>query len=135
MSNRSLDALSPRFFPLAVLLLARCVEAQIPVLIINTLRTPAEQAANIANGVSWTKNSKHLTGDAIDIAPYAVYQEVGPDKLQWNAADPIWFQLGKIGEAIGLRWGGRFGPPARPDLGHFEYVDVRAHDQRSMRIA
>lgn len=121
MASRKLDDLSSRFRPLAILLLARCVEAQIPVIITYTLRTVAEQEALIAQGVSWTKHSKHLTGDAIDICPFAIWQEYGPDKLQWDPKDPNWLRLGQIGEAIGLKWGGRFGPPAKPDLGHFEF--------------
>jgi len=121
--NRSLNSLSSRFRPLACELIARCVEAGIPVLIVNTLRTTAEQEQNIAKGVSWTRNSKHLTGDAIDLAPYEVYQLHGPDKVNWNGSDPVWQRMGAIGEAIGLKWGGRFGPPASPDYGHFEIVE------------
>lgn len=124
--SRRLDDLSPRFKPLAIELLARCVEAGIPVLVIDTLRTPAEHAANLARGVSWTTRSKHLDGDAIDICPFDVYQLHGPDKLQWNGADPVWSRLGAIGEQLGLRWGGRW---RVRDLGHFEYApssDTRA---------
>lgn len=117
--SRRLDDLSARFRPLAIELLARCVEAGIPVMVVDTLRTPAEHAQNLANGVSWTKHSKHLDGDAIDICPYEVYQLHGPDKLRWQS-DPVWQRLGAIGEALGLRWGGRW--TKTPDLGHFEYV-------------
>lgn len=119
--SRRLNDLSPRFRPLAVELLARLVEAQIPVLIIDTLRTPAEQAENLRKGVSWTPHSKHLTGDAIDLCPYAVFDLHGPDKLQWDASDPVWQQIGPIGEALGLRWGGRW---KVKDMGHFEYQAV-----------
>lgn len=117
--NRSLDALSPRFKPLAIELLARCTEAGVPVMIIQTLRTPAEHQANLAAGVSWTSHSKHLDGDAIDICPYDQYALHGFDKLQWNGSDPVWQELGAIGEKLGLRWGGRW---QQRDLGHFEYV-------------
>jgi peptidoglycan LD-endopeptidase CwlK len=116
--SRRLDDLSPRFKPLAIELLARTVEAGIPVIIVDTLRTPAEHAANLKKGVSWTTRSKHLEGDAIDICPYAQYDLHGPDKLKWDA-DPVWYRLGALGEALGLRWGGRW---KVQDLGHFEYV-------------
>jgi peptidoglycan L-alanyl-D-glutamate endopeptidase CwlK len=116
--SRKLDDLSPRFRPFAFELLARCVEAGVPVIIVDTRRTPEEQATNLARGVSWTKNSRHLTGDAIDIAPFEIYQLHGPDKLQWNPADPAWRVIGRIGEALGLRWGGRWRPP---DMAHFEF--------------
>ncbi len=121
--SRRLDDLSPRFLPLAMTLLARCVEAGLQVMIIDTLRTPAEHADNLARGVSWTTHSKHLDGDAIDICPYAQYDAHGADKLLWDAGDPIWQKIGVIGEALGLRWGGRW---TIPDLGHFEYVDQRS---------
>lgn len=117
--SRKLDDLSPRFKPLAVLLLARLTEAGIAVMVIDTLRTPEEHAANLAKGVSWTKHSKHLDGDAIDVCPYAIYDASGPDKLAWDAGHPIWVKVGAIGEALGLRWGGRW---AVKDMGHFEFV-------------
>lgn len=122
--SRLLNDLAPEFRPLAFELIARCAEAGICLLIVDTIRTPAEQAANIANGVSWTTNSKHLPqpphslSHAIDVAPYEIYQLHGPDKLQWNNDDPVWQKIGAIGEALGLRWGGRW---TQKDMGHFEY--------------
>lgn len=105
--------------PLAMELLARCVEAGFAVFIVDTLRTAAEHRANLAKGVSWTKHSKHLDGDAIDLCPFEQYALHGPDKLNWDSADPVWQKIGVIGEALGLRWGGRW---KQADLGHFEYV-------------
>lgn len=89
------------------------------VMIIDTLRTPAEHAENLRKGVSWITRSKHLDGDAIDLCPYETYALVGPDKLRWDASDPIWLKMGQIGEAVGLRWGGRW--TKTPDYGHFEF--------------
>ena len=86
-------------------------------MIIDTLRTPEEQRANIEKGVSWTLNSKHLTGNAIDICPYSQYDLHGPDKLAWDSGDPVWQAVGKVGESLGLRWGGRW---QQKDMGHFE---------------
>ena len=117
--SRRLDDLSPRFRPLAMELLARCVEQRIAVIVVDTLRTPQEQADNIARGVSWTTKSKHLIGEAIDVCPYAQYDAHGADKLLWDAGDPIWQKIGAIGEALGLRWGGRW---AQKDMGHFELI-------------
>lgn len=117
--SRKLDDLSPRFKPVAMELLARCVEAGLYVAVVDTLRTVKEQEDNIAKGVSWTLNSKHLTGDAIDICPYLNWELHGPDKLQWDADDDVWQKIGVIGESLGLRWGGRW---KQKDMGHFEYV-------------
>jgi peptidoglycan L-alanyl-D-glutamate endopeptidase CwlK len=120
LMSRRLDDLSPRFRPLAFELLARCVEQGIAVMIVDTLRTPEEQAANIAKGVSWTKNSKHLTGDAIDICPYLQWDLHGPDKLNWDGSDPVWAKLAAIGRALGLTVGADW---RVKDLGHFEFKE------------
>jgi hypothetical protein len=116
--SRALDDLSPRMRPFAVELLARLVEAGIMVMIVDTLRTPEEHIANLRRGVSWTTRSKHLDGNAIDLAPYETYALHGPDKLKWEASDSAWLKMGQIGEAVGLVWGGRW--IKTPDYGHFE---------------
>lgn len=100
-------------------LIARCVDENIPVMIIDTLRTPEEHAANLAKGVSWTKRSKHLDGLAIDICPWDEFRLNGPDKLAWDADNTLWLKIGHIGEALGLRWGGRW---QQRDPGHFEMI-------------
>ena len=117
--SRALDDLSDAFRPLAVELLARCVEAGIAVVVVDTLRTPEEHAQNLLNGTSWTTHSKHLDGDAIDIAPFETYALHGGDKIRWDASDTVWRKIGVLGESLGLRWGGRW---TIPDLGHFELV-------------
>lgn len=116
--SRRLDDLSDRFRPMAVLFLARLMEQGIPVCVVDTLRTTAEQAVNVAKGVSWTMASKHLTGDAIDVCPYAIFDLHGPDKLQWDASDPIWARIATIGESCGMVAGYRW---KVKDCGHFEY--------------
>jgi len=123
--SRALDDLTREMRPLAMELIARATDQGIAVLIVDTLRTAAEQAANLAKGVSWTLDSKHLPqkpsglSDAIDLVLYETYQLHGPDKLQWDTKDPAWLKLGLIGEKLGLRWGGRW---KTPDSGHFELV-------------
>jgi len=118
--SRALNDLDGRFRPIAVELIARCVEAGILLAILNTRRTAEEQAENLAKGVSWVTHSKHQDGLAIDLAPYEIFLEKGPDKLQWDASDPLWAKMGAIGESLGLRWGGRW---KQQDLGHFEYTE------------
>lgn len=115
--SRALDDLDVEFRLIAFELLARFCEAGIPVLIVNTLRTQAEQDAALASGHSWTTRSRHLVGMAIDVCPYAQFNLHGPDKLAWDASDPAWQTLGKIGHQLGLRWGGAW---VQRDVGHFE---------------
>lgn len=115
--DRKLASLKAPFKSKVDKFLALTVEAGIPVMIIQTSRTPEEHAANLAAGRSWIKHSKHLDGLAIDICPYAVYDLKGPDKLQWDSKDPVWLVLGLIGESCGMTWGGRW---TVRDMGHFE---------------
>lgn len=136
-ANRSLDVLSAAFKPLAIEVLARLVERGICVVIVQTSRTLAEHQVNLANGTSRATLSKHLPRrlrglaigtddddkvDAIDLCPYEEYQLHGPDKLQWQVGDPAWAVIGEVGEALGLRWGGRWKVPCDP--GHLELLLV-----------
>lgn len=85
-------------------------------------RTPEEQAELYAQGrtkpghiVTWTLNSRHLTGKAFDIA------------ITDNKGKPVWdadaYQVpGRLGESIGLVWGGRW---QKPDYPHFELPKVK----------
>lgn len=58
--------------------------------------------------------------DAIDLAPFDVYQLAGPDKIKWDGLHPAWGIIGEEAERIGLRWGGRWRSPFDP--GHAELV-------------
>lgn len=117
--SRALNDLAPEFQPIAMQILARLVEAGIPIIIVDTLRTQAEHEINLANGTSWVARSKHQDGLAIDVCPYEEYRLNGPDKLQWNAKNPIWKRVGIIGKSVSPKiiWGGDW---ERKDMGHFE---------------
>lgn len=102
--------------PKAFELLARLMEARIPVVVVSTRRTQEEHEKNLAAGVSWVKHSRHLDGDAIDVCPYEEFAINGRHKLMWGK-HAKWDEIGRIGEACGLVWGGRW---KQRDLGHFE---------------
>jgi hypothetical protein len=95
------------------------------VLIIETRRTEAEHQANLAAGRSWTKHSKHIDGLAIDVGLIARLKE-----KNWNPEHPDWLRLGEIGEACGLKWGGRW--KQTPDFVHFEFCPVAIPEEWSM---
>lgn len=114
MSSRKLEDLDARFEPIARQLLTEAAAAGIGLTIIETLRTEAEHQRNLANGVSWTKRSRHIDGLAIDVCPTDLLAVKG-----WSPDDPRWDKIGNIGESLGLRWGGRW---KQRDMGHFEYV-------------
>jgi len=129
--SRSLDDLDPAFKPLAIELIARLIEQGIMHMIIDTLRTPEEQAENLAKGVSWTLKSKHLAqpplgkSKAIDLCPFLQYDLYSTDKLQWDAKDPVWQKMGTVAKKIsGIKWGvwlaNSAGFLVNVDPGHFQ---------------
>jgi hypothetical protein len=69
----------------------------------------AEAETKIA--VTWTLDSKHLRGLAVDLVP------VRGGKLWWAAPLEVWERMGVIGEGHGLKWGGRW---KNKDSPHFE---------------
>lgn len=119
--SRSLSDLDPKLVAKAVVLLDKAEsELGFAVVIIDTLRTPEEQAENIRKGVSWTVHSKHLPqpdcgkSHAIDVAPRHLMALKG-----WAPYHPDWKKLGVLGESLGLVWGGRWRGKKR-DCPHFE---------------
>ncbi len=107
--GRSLDELDPRFRPLAEQFLAKVRAAGIPLSIICTGRTKAEQAANIAHGTSQVKVSKHESGLAIDVCPNELLDQKG-----WNPASPLWWKIAEIAVSLGLRSGLNWDYPMPP---------------------
>lgn len=59
-----------------------------------------------------TLRSNHMSGRAADFVP------VKDGKLWWNAPKEVWETMGEVGEACGLKWGGRW--KDLPDSPHFE---------------
>lgn len=90
-----------------------------------TERTPAAQAQALANGTSKTLRSKHLPqkvckkSHALDAVP----KHLARLKF-WAPEHPDWERLGKLGEALGLQWGGRWGGKwRRPTDRDYKIVD------------
>lgn len=143
--NRSLTDLTPECRGKAEEFLKRCSEAGLEVIVTSTLRTPVEQYAYYLTGrkplqsvnaaraqaglppitqadnrriVTHNLESVHESGCAFDVAIKkhgAIVWEIKAD-LNDNHI-PDYEEIGAIGEAIGLRWGGRF---RFKDYVHFE---------------
>jgi len=64
-----------------------------------------------AKPITWTLESKHLLGKAIDLVP------LRHGVTWWAAPVQVWSRMGEIGEAHGLVWGGRW---KNKDGPHFE---------------
>lgn len=74
--------------------------------IVEGLRTLKQQRQKVREGTSHTMHSKHLTGDAVDIAD---------DRYWWNISvvNPFWLALGHEYIKQGLIWGGTWGSDNR----------------------
>jgi peptidoglycan L-alanyl-D-glutamate endopeptidase CwlK len=115
--------------------LVRVVELaaqSVPLMVIEGRRTPERQAQLYAQGrtapgqiVTWSMNSKHIDGKAVD---------VGPVPLDWSDRRAFLALAGAMfaaAQAIGvrLRWGGdwdgdgKFMERGESDLPHFELID------------
>jgi hypothetical protein len=138
--SRALDDLCPLLLPTATAFLARMIELKRPVVLIDTLRTRAEQEKYLERGSSWTVRSKHLAqiacprcghlpnseeqrgrSHALDVAPYQDYERANGKlieiKLNWDADDPVWETVAYEGELLGLTSGKRW---STPDCAHLE---------------
>lgn len=127
MSSRSLNDLRPEIRPMAEAFLDACAAAGIDVLVTCTLRSNAEQAQLYAKGRTApgpkvtnapAGQSAHNYGLALDVVPMV------NGKPDWQGADPIWQQVGSIGQGAGLQWAGAPGFPF-PEEPHFQHPQWR----------
>lgn len=77
--------------------------------VVQGLRTMEEQAALVAKGASQTMNSKHLTGQAVDLMAYID----GRGSWELNVYDEIADAMRKsaIEMMVPIRWGGAWNVP------------------------
>lgn len=71
--------------------------------VIQGLRTIQEQSQLVARGASQTMKSKHLTGEAVDVAAYIGSRISWEMSLYDNIADA--FKVAAIEQDVKLRWG------------------------------
>ena len=129
--SRSLADLRPEIRPMVDAFLEECVRQGIDVLVTCTARSNDEQAALYAKGRTVAPlghahivtdappgQSAHNYGLAIDVAP------IVNGKLDWKGSDPVWQQMGKIGQDAGLEWAGEPGFPF-PEEPHFQLPNWR----------
>jgi peptidoglycan LD-endopeptidase CwlK len=102
------------------------------VIVIEGLRTEARQRELYAQGrstpgkvVTWTLDSKHLNGEAVDLAPIEDNTILWADTVKFHAiAGAMFTASSELG--IGIRWGkdwdkdGIYGEKGETDSPHFE---------------
>ena len=74
--------------------------------VIEGLRSEERQRKLVAEGKSWTMNSRHLTGHAVDVVPWVN----GQISWDWNFYYPMADAIMKIAKStnIPIRWGGNW---------------------------
>jgi len=115
-SERNLATVQPQLQRLGRELLRRLAAEGLVFKVTSGNRTQAEQDALYAQGrttkgpvVTWTRKSRHIGGRAIDLTLF-------------SGKNPVWEsrhydRAGKVGEELGLVWGGRWKTADKP---HFE---------------
>jgi len=114
-TSRSLDDLTPDVREKAEAFLQACRESDIDIVVTCTLRDMEQQAALYAQGRTAPGNrvtnaragdSAHNYGRAFDVVPLRNGKPVWGTTADMDRA--LWIQVGKIGEAAGLEWAGRW---------------------------
>ena len=124
MSSRDINDLTPATKALAQKLIDACAAAGVPIKLVCTYRSAAEQDAEYAKGrtapgqiVTNLKGGQgiHETGQAFDIIP-----------VNGGYAAPLatWDKIGSIGEGLGLEWGGNW--KSFKDRPHFQLKGAKA---------
>jgi len=109
---RGLEHLHKAVRAKAELLVSRCLEAGLKIKVTDTLRTEAEQnAIPAANTKVKYPMSMHCWGLAFDICR-------NDGRGAYDTSEGFFEKVGKIGESIGLTWGGSWA--SFRDLPHFE---------------
>lgn len=111
IASRDLADLLPSVRERAQLFHVRCQQAGIDLLVTSTYRDKESQDALYAQGrtapgpvVTNARGgeSMHNYRLAFDVVP------MRNGKCVWDAADPVWAQVGELGEEVGLEWAGRW---------------------------
>lgn len=119
MSSRKIGDCIPELQDKYALFESGCKLYGVDYILTCTRRTQDEQNALYAQGrttpgkkVTWTLRSKHIEGKAFDIAI------IENGKIDWSTSNPKWEIAGRIGQEVGLTWGGSW--EKNKDYPHFE---------------
>lgn len=146
--TRDLALLDPELRELCERFLERCQKADLRVIVTQTHRSAEYQNSLYAQGRSQAElNAKGIRAKARPDLPKVTNATAGksahehtkdgkpwsrafdiaiqnPDgKLNWDTKSPEWTQVGRIGQEIGLEWGGAW--PSFKDYPHFQLHNWR----------
>lgn len=114
--SRKIEDLTPETQELFKAFRDKMIAEDLGFIVTCTYRSQEEQDALYAQGrtkpgrvVTWTRNSRHTSRTAFDIAM------VVNGAVSWE--EKHYQRAGEIGESVGLEWGGRW---KKPDMPHFQ---------------
>ena len=128
LSQRSLDKLEGVDKRLVAVVKHAITVTKVDFGVICGLRTVEEQKELVAKGASKTMNSKHLTGDAVDLMAFVGSRGSWELNLYDEIADAM--REGALKEGIALRWGAAWHKNLNDWKGSAEdlmneYIDLR----------
>lgn len=112
LTKRDLEFLAPLHPDLKRVIIRAASMSPFRFRVTEGMRTVERQRALVEKGVSWTMNSRHLTGHAVDLAPYFDHDKDGDIDANDMYAWPLYHQLAPIIkdaaklEGVKLDWGG-----------------------------
>lgn len=130
LNSRDLKDLNPEVAVMAHAFIDKCKEAGIDLLVTSTYRDWESQTALYNQGRTTpgaiVTNAKagqsfHNYRCAMDVVP------LRNGKCVWDGNDPLWAQVGKIGESVGLEWAAHW--PSFRELAHFQYTGGKTIQQ------
>jgi len=104
MALRNTKALAGVMPELVQLFEAVAAKVDFDLYVVEGLRTKAKQATLVAKGASQTQNSRHLTGHAVDIAPFVA----GEIRWDWPLYNKLALVVKAEARRLGIKvtWGG-----------------------------
>ena len=122
LSKRSLHNLQEVKQPLVNVVTRAIQLTEIDFVVSEGLRTTKRQQELVDQGASQTMNSKHLTGDAVDLAAWL-------GTIRWEL--PLYFKIAEamkqsaIENCVAIRWGGAW---TVPDIRTYSDTMEHAHE-------
>lgn len=117
LSQKSLGRLSG-VHPELVDVVKRAIEiTEVDFMVLEGVRSVARQEQLVEAGASWTMNSRHLTGHAVDLGAYVAGSVRWDWPLYYKLADAMKAAATELG--VPIEWGGDWKKP-RKDGPHFQ---------------
>jgi peptidoglycan L-alanyl-D-glutamate endopeptidase CwlK len=123
INSRQITDLHKKVAALAIQHIDLCKQAGIDLLITSTYRDAEAQNALFAQGRTTPGKIVTRARAGQSVHNYRLAYDVVPirnGKPVWSSSDPVWQEVGRIGESLGLEWAGRW--KSFKEFPHFQYL-------------